>query len=151
MNYERWIQWFRAGWMRLLRWVRWVGGHWTQLLRVVALSFILFLVATAVAQVSSAGIKAPLLTMMGSAAIIIVLFSIDRSAITIQNVGTILGTVIVVFGGGYWLTDARRHGSINDLSLSSLLTNGLILLLFVYVTAALIPVVYSLVVRIRSR
>ena len=151
MNYKRWIQWVRTSWMRLLGWVKWVGEHWTQSLRLVALSFILLLVATAVVQVSSAGIKAPLLTMMGSASIIVVLFSIDRSAITIQNVGTILGTAIVVLGGGYWLTDARQHGSANDLSLSSFLTNGLILLLFIYVTAVLIPIVYNLVMRIRSR
>lgn len=151
MESDRWVKWLRAGWKRLLSGIKWIGGHWTQSLRLVALSIILFLVAMAVVQVSSAGIKAPLLTMMGSASIIIVLFSINRSAITIQNVGTILGTAIVVFGGGYWLTDARRHGSANDLSLSSFLANGLILLLFIYVTAVLIPVVYNLAMRIRSR
>jgi len=88
---------------------------------------------------------------MGSAAIIIALFSVSRSAGTAQDIGTVLGTVIVMGGGGDWFVDARRHGSANDLSLSSFLANGLILLLFIYVTAVLIPVVYNLAMRIRSR
>ena len=54
-------------------------------------------------------------------------------------------------GGGYWLIDARKYSSTDDLALSSFLTNTLILILFVYVISMLIPTAYNLVMRIRSR
>ena len=127
------------------------SGTWIRWIRIGTLLSIVCLVAIAAVQISSAGLKAPLLTIMGSAAIIIALFSVSRRAITIQNVGTNLGTVVVMAGGGYWLVDARAHSSSHDLELSSFLTNILILLLFVYVISMLIPTVYNLAMRIRSR
>ena len=129
MNSDTWIRWIRIG----------------------TLLCIVCLVAITAVQISSAGLKAPILTIMGSAAIIIALFSVSRSAITVQNVGTNLGTTIVMVGGGYWLIDARKYSSADDLALSSFLTNTLILLLFVYVISILIPTAYNLVMRIRSR
>ena len=109
------------------------------------------LVAITATQIGSAGVKAPLLTMMGSAAIIMVLFSVARSAITVQNVGTILGTAIVMGGGGYWLIDTRQHGSIDDKVLSATLITWLILFMVMYGILMLIPTVYNLIGRVRSR
>ena len=120
-------------------------------LRIGALLSVTCLVTVAAIQVGSAGLKAPLLTMMGSASIIMVLFSVNRSAITVQNVGTILGTAIVMVGGGYWLIDARQHGSVGDKGLSATLTTWLILFLVVYGTLMLIPIIYNFIVKIRSR
>ena len=89
--------------------------------------------------------------MMGSAAIIMVLFSVSRNAITVQNVGTILGTAIVMVGGGYWLIDATQHGTVDDKALSTTLTAWLTLSLVVYGILMLIPAVYNFIVEFRSR
>ena len=124
---------------------------WADWLRIAALLSVICLVAIAATLISSAGLKAPLLTMMGSAAIIMVLFSVSRSAITVQNVGTILGTAIVMVGGGYWLIDATRHATVDDKALSTTLTIWLILFLVVYGILMLIPAVYNFIVRFRSR
>lgn len=129
MNSEKWADWLRIG----------------------ALLSVICLVTITATLISSAGVKAPLLTMMGSAAIIMVLFSVSRNAITVQNVGTILGTAIVMVGGGYWLIDATQHGTVDDKALSTTLTAWLTLSLVVYGILMLIPAVYNFIVEFRSR
>ena len=123
--------------------------HW---LRIVALAFIVILVAVTVLQASSAGVKAPLLTIMGSGAIIIALFSVSRSAVTAQNIGTILGTVIVMGGGGYWFIDARQQAHADDLTLNTLLIVLLIMVTAIYLLSSmLIPASSIVLTRIRRK
>lgn len=122
-----------------------------RLLRIVAVLCIAVLSTITVTQIDSAGLKAPLLTMMGSSTIIMVLLSIDRTAITVQNIGTIFGTAVVVVGGVYWLIDARQRSSADDLAVSSFMLNGLMVLLLIYVISVLIPTIFNLALRIRSR
>ena len=87
--------------------------RWLRRFRIGAFIVIIFLMALAMGRIDTAGINAPLLTITGSATIIIALFSIDRSALTVQNVGTVSGTVIVMIGGGYWLFDAIRKNPVD--------------------------------------
>ena len=123
-----------------------------QALRIVALAFVIVLVTITVSRITSAGLTAPLLTMMGSAAIITVLFSIDRNAVTIQNVGTIFGTVIIMVGGMYWFVDAMRDGSADDVALGRLLAISLIVGVAAYLSLSIIVPACSVALsRIRSR
>ena len=120
-------------------------------IRVVALVCIGVMVVWAMTQINSAGLKAPLLTMMGSAAIIIALFSVN-TAVTMQNAGTIFGTAIVMGGGGYWLTDARQNSSIEDMALSSDLSILLVTFLQMYILLSILIHVGSIIMpRIRRK
>ena len=120
-------------------------------IRVVALVCIGVLVVWATIQINSAGLKAPLLTMMGSAAIIIALFSVN-TAVTMQNVGTIFGTAIVMGGGVYWLIDARQNSSIDDMALSSDLSILLVTFLQMYILLSILIHVVSIIMpRIRRK
>ena len=121
-------------------------------LRIVSLALIVVLVAVAVLQTSSAGVKAPLLTIMGSAAIIIALFSVSRSAVTAQNIGTVVGTVIVMGGGGYRFVDAGQQAQEDDLTLDTLPIILLIMAMAIYLLpSTLIPAFSIAFKRIRSR
>ena len=105
---------------------------WLRRFRIGAFIVIIVLTASAIVGVGAAGINAPLLTIMGSATIIIALFSIDRGAFTIQNIGTVLGTAIVMGGGGFWLFDAIQKNPIVDVRLywtQTILTAFILLLL----------------------
>lgn len=89
--------------------------------------------------------------MMGSAAIITVLFTIDRNAVTIQNVGTIFGTVIVMVGGLYWFVDAMQGGSASDVALGRFLAISLIVGVAAYLSLSiLVPACSVALSRIRS-
>lgn len=117
---------------------------WLRRFRIGAFAVIIVLTTLAIVGVSAAGINAPLLTIMGSATIIIALFSIDRGTFTIQNIGTVLGTAIVMGGGGFWLFDAIQKNPIVDVrlywtqtiltALILLLLSFLILLATIYLT-----------------
>ena len=85
--------------------------RWLRRFRIGAFIVIITLMASAIGGVGAAGINAPPLTITGSATIIIALFSIDHSALTVQHIGTVFGTVVVMAGGGYWLFDALQKKS----------------------------------------
>ena len=83
---------------RLLQWVRYV-----------ALACIAVLVAVTFFAIDSNGVKAPLLTLMGSCAIIIWLFPVERNAPLEQHIGSIAGTIVVMWGSMFWLLDSMDH------------------------------------------
>ena len=80
-------------------------GKWLLKLRLAALLFIAILVIVTVGWIESDGIKAPLLTMMGSSATVIITLRPPR-LITIQGIGILVATGVVIAGGMYWLFDA---------------------------------------------
>ena len=116
--------------------------------RIGAFIVIISLMASAIGGVGSAGINAPLLTITGSATIIIALFSIDRSALTVQNIGTVFGTVIVMAGGGYWLFDALQKNPVDDAQL--LWTQAILTVLILLLLAHLITLVIGYFIRLPS-
>jgi len=69
------------------------------------LLFIAILVIITVGWIESDGVKAPLLTMMGSSATVIITLRPPR-LITIQGIGILVATGVVIAGGMYWLFDA---------------------------------------------
>lgn len=79
---------------KTLRWIR-------------TLALLYFLVAACATLLSPVGngVKAPILTLMGGASIVVVLFPLEFRRIT--NVGTALGTVLATLGSGTWFADAR--------------------------------------------
>ena len=92
--------------------------------------------------------------MMGSAAIITVLFTIDRNAVTIQNVGTIFTVIVVIVmvGGLYWFVDAMQDGSASDVALGRFLAISLIVGVAAYLSLSiLVPVCSVALSRIRNR
>ena len=110
------------------------------------------LVGITVVGMISPGLKAPLLTMMGSATIIVALYSSNPQAVTWQNVGTILGTTIVMSGGGYWLIDAASNSSDFEKELSAWLTGFILFFLGIHIfSSMLIPLTAAAIERIRSR
>ena len=113
---------------------------WIRRFRIGAFIVIIILMALAMGRIDSAGINAPLLTITGSATIIIALFSIDRSAFTAQNIGTVFGTVVVMAGGGYWLFDALQKNPIDDAQLlwAQAILTSLILLLLTHLIVSVI-------------
>ena len=114
--------------------------RWLRRFRIGAFIVIITLMASAIGGVGPVGINAPLLTMIGSATIIITLFPISRGALTTQNVGTVSGTAIVMLGGGYWLFDALQKNPIDDAQLlwAQAILSALISLLLAYPILSLI-------------
>ena len=76
--------------------------------RLRALALLYFLVAACATLLTPVGngVKAPLLTLMGGASIVVVLFPLEFRRIT--SIGTALGTVIAMFGSGTWFADATQ-------------------------------------------
>ena len=113
-------------------------------IRMVMLACIAIMLGVTVFLLAHAGVKAPLLTMMGSVTVIITLY--PPSMITMQNTGTLLGTGMVMGGGGYWLRDAvERSAAIqqnaNELLTISLLASFLTVLLAIYVFVSMLTTV----------
>ncbi len=100
---------------------------------------ILMLSGATIGWLSSAGVKAPLLTMMGGVTIIMTLY--PPRIFTMQNAGTLLGTGIAIFGGGYWLIDSIERDTVNELPLVSSLAFILIILLAIYVFISTLTIV----------
>lgn len=71
------------------------------------LYFLIAACATIFAPVDN-GVKAPLLTLMGGASIVVVFFPLEFRRITL---GTALGTVIAMFGSGTWYADSTQGES----------------------------------------
>lgn len=117
-----------------------IQDKWLRRFRIGAFIVIIILMALAMGRIDSAGINAPLLTITGSATIIIALFSIDRNALTVQNIGTVFGTVTVMVGGGYWLFDALQKNPVDDAHLNWTFTilTALILLLLTHLILSVI-------------
>ena len=113
-------------------------------IRVVMLACIAIMVVAAVSLVAHAGIKAPLLTMLGSVTVIITLY--PPRLVTMQNTGTLLGTGIVMGGGGYWLKDAvERTPAIqlnaDELLVISLLASILMVILIFFVLVSMLTTI----------
>ena len=108
---------------------------WLLALRIVALACIIVFVALIENLINSSGVRAPLLTMAGSAAIIMMLFPMDRTS-TMQNVlrdvGTASGTATVMYGGVRWLEDAVQRGPSYDFLVAWYMMTALMILLGIY-------------------
>lgn len=75
-------------------------------LRSLALLYFVFAAGATIFASVDNGVKAPLLTLMGAASIVVVLFPLEFRRIT--SIGTALGTVIAMFGSGTWYADATQ-------------------------------------------
>ena len=110
-------------------------------LRGIVLVCIAALVVASINIIEPAGMKAPLLTLMGSVAVIITLY--PPREIAVQDVGTFLGTVIIMLGGSYWLIDATQGSSANDVLLSWLLASLLIATLMMHVLVSMTILIWK--------
>lgn len=97
---------------------------------------ILMLSVAAIGWLSSAGVKAPLLTMMGGVTIIMTLY--PPRVFTMQDAGTFLGTGIAIFGGGYWLIDSIESVRPIEIIRASILAFLLIALLTFHVFVSML-------------
>ena len=107
-------------------------------LRLVLLSAIGALVYLTIGEIESSGVKAPLLTMMGGATIVAIIY--PPRSITIhdlaQDLFTVVGTGIAIAGGVYWLDDAVQTTSADKLPLISFLVYSLTLILGIHLIAS---------------
>lgn len=75
-------------------------------LRIAALLYFIFAAAATAFFVSvDNSVKAPLLTLIGTASLVVVLIPAN---LTVINMGTIFGTAIIMGGSGTWFVDATQ-------------------------------------------
>ena len=75
-------------------------------LRVGALLYFLFAACATLLMPAGNGVKAPLLTLMGGASIVVALFPLEFRRIA--SIGAALGTIIAMIGSGAWFADATQ-------------------------------------------
>ena len=101
-------------------------------LRILALSsFLIAACVTAFLISADNSVKAPLLTLMGTASLIVALFPVLP---TVTNIGAIIGTSIVMGGSGAWFVDATQ----GDVSFEYLLFRLTVAVTVIFVSAALV-------------
>ena len=128
---------------------------WLLGLRLIVLACIMLLAALTEWFIHSSGVQAPILTMVGSAAVIMMIFPMDQTS-TVQHIvrdtGTILGTGIVMYGGGRWLDDAMQRAPGYDVPVASALAFSVIVVLSVYLIASILIRTWSAIsTRFRIR
>ena len=119
---------------------KWLWG-----LRIATFLCIIVSFVASVGSIAPDGVKAPLLTMMGGATIVLALY--PPRSLTVQDIAqdfiTIVGTGIAIFGGRYWFNDAIQNVSVDKLSTVSFLSSFLILVLLIYLPVSMLIVVIS--------
>ena len=118
---------------------------WLLGLRVATFLCIIVLFVAAVGSIAPDGVKAPLLTMMGGAAIVLALY--PPRSLAVQDIAqdfiAIVGTGIAIFGGRYWFEDAIQNVPVDMLSTVSFLSTFLVLILFFYLLVSMLIVVVA--------
>ena len=117
---------------------------WLLGLRITALICVIVMVALVEGSIESSGVRAPLLTMVGSAAVIMMIFPMDRTStiqVILRDIGTIVGTGIVMYGGVRWLEDAIQRGPGHDAPAASSMMVSLLFLLGVYLLLSVLTFV----------
>ena len=100
----------------------------------------LFILSVAtIGWVSSVEVKAPLLTLMGGVTIIVTLY--PPRVLTMQNAGTLFGTITAIFGGAYWLIGEMESALVSELPLITFIAFSMTILLIVYVIASTLRIV----------
>ena len=97
---------------------------------------IFILSVATIGWVSSVEVKAPLLTLMGGVTIIVTLYP-PR----VQNAGTLLGTIIAIFGGGYWLIGEMESAPVSELRPVTNVASIMTILLIVYIVVSTLSIV----------
>lgn len=100
---------------------------------------IFILSVATIGWVSSVEVKAPLLTLMGGVTIIVTLY--PPRAFTMQNAGTLLGTIIAIFGGGYWLIGEMESAPVSELRPVTNVASIMTILLIVYIVVSTLSIV----------
>ena len=101
-------------------------------LRILALLYFIFAACvTAFILPIDNSVRAPLLTLIGTASLILVLFPAGP---TITNIGAIVGTAIVMGGSGAWFLDATQGESFFEYLLFQTVVAGIT----IYVAASVI-------------
>ena len=81
-------------------------NKWVRTIRLIVLAyFLIAALVTAFLLSLDNSLKAPLLTLIGTASLIVVLFPVLP---TVTNVGAVMGTAIVMGGSGAWFIDATE-------------------------------------------
>ena len=108
---------------------------WLLGLRIIALICVIAMVTLVEGSIESSGVRAPLLTMVGSTAVIMMIFPMDRTStvqVILRDMGTIIGTGAVMYGGVRWLEDAVQRGPSNDAPAALSMIALLLFLLGIY-------------------
>ena len=111
-------------------------------IRIAMVMLIGVLVFSTVNWINSAGVRAPLLTMMGGATIIMTLYPFRSIAMQdiARDVFTVIGTGIAIAGGFFWLIDAAQEGTVDDFLRSFYLALSLMLLSLIYVVISMLTI-----------
>ena len=114
-----------------------IQNKWMLGLRIVVLLCMGALVAATIYLIDSAGVKAPLLAMIGSSFAIVTIYPprVDTILDLVQDLFSLVGVGIIITGGMYWLIDAVRNIS-NDgpqLILSVIFFQMFVLIIAIYV------------------
>ena len=118
---------------------KWILG-----LRIIALLCVVTLVALTEGLIYSSGIRAPLLTMVGSATVIMMIFPMNRTStipVILRDTGTIIGTGAVIYGGVRWLEDAVQRGPSYDAPVALSVMSSLLFLLVIYLLLSVLTFV----------
>ena len=108
-------------------------------LRGFVLVCIFILSVATIGWVSSVEVKAPLLTLMGGVTIIVTLY--PPRAFTMQNAGTLWGTITAIFGGAYWLIGEMESAPVSELRPVTIVASIMTFLLIVYIVASTLRIV----------
>ena len=117
---------------------------WLLGLRIIALICVVAMVALVEGSIESSGVRAPLLTMVGSAAVIMMIFPMDRTStiqVILRDMGTIIGTGSVMYGGVRWLEDAVQRGPGYDAPAALSMIALLLFLLGIYLLLSVLTFV----------
>lgn len=82
------------------------SGRMLPWIRVVVLAYFFVAAGVTIFAPVGDGVKAPLLTFLGGASIVAVLFPVEFRRLT--SIGTALGTIIAMIGSAAWFADATQ-------------------------------------------
>lgn len=113
---------------------------WLLVLRIIVLACIVTLTALTVGMIVSPGVRAPLLTMMGGATIVITLYPPRVSTIPeiAQDLIALVGTGIAIAGASNWLIDAAQESVGDDFRVPFSLAALLMFLVVLYVVLSIL-------------
>ncbi|MXY45722.1 MAG: hypothetical protein F4Y44_01820 [Chloroflexi bacterium] len=108
---------------------------WLLALRIIVLAGIVILAALTSGLIVSHRVRAPLLTMMGGATIIMTLYPprVNKMPEIAQDILALVGTGIAIAGASNWLIDSAQKGTASDFLMSFSLAALLICTILVYV------------------
>ena len=117
-----------------------IQDKWLWALRIIVLACIITLAVMTANLIDSPGVRAPLLTMMGGATIVMTLYPPRVSTMLeiAQDIIALVGTGIAIAGAYNWLVDATQKSIAGDFLVSFSLAALLVFLIVLYVVLSML-------------